>query len=388
MAVSCCGAKELLFEAVLDPACWTVFLQSTARCLKANSAFIMSMAPKPDHRPAYEIGLALGTVRRYYEYFHHVDGWWARIAPPAPGRAQLVRSEQLCTTDSLLDSEFFSEFLDPNDIRYMRALAVTPEAPHAAPFVVSWHRSVEQGPFGPHEDEVIRELGPVLVQAERFGTELVRACFDRGDDDEPAMFVLGASGRLLQANTEGALLIERGMFIDAGGPLRPASAEAAAWLRTNLDTGTIASGFQPLLDGESGASGSSRRPSQPSSRLAARLGPADSQVDHLLEMRPIGRRRGVISLTGAAALLTVRPASNADRAGLAARTAKLFNWTPTEFDTVWRLYQNASTQQISRARNCSVETVRTHLKHAKRKAGVHRQVELVTLLMRLEAAPS
>jgi len=395
MATSCCAAKEALFEAVLDAACWTEFLQSTSRCMKASSAFIMSTAPNADHRPAYEHGLAQGTVRRYYDYFHHIDAWWARIAPPSPGRARLVRGEELCSADALADSEFFAEFLVPNGIRHMRSLVVTPEAPHAAPFIVSWHRGADQEPFGEHEEEIIRELGPVLIQAERFGTELVRARLDNddsGDEGEPAMFVLGAGGRLLQANADGARLIEQGMFTDAGGPLRPASAEATGWLRAHLDTGTIASGFRPLLDGEPFANGGRHadgaRVLRPSTRLTARLGQAGREVDHLLEMRALGRSRGIISLTGAAALLIVRPARNADSASLAARTSKLFGWTPTEFDTVWRLYQNASTQQISRARNCSVETVRTHLKHAKRKAGVRRQVELVTLLMRLETAPA
>jgi len=84
----------------------------------------------------------------------------------------------------------------------------------------------------------------------------------------------------------------------------------------------------------------------------------------------------------------VHPAHKTDTASLAARTAKLFGWTPTEFDTVWRLYQNASTHEISQARKCSVETVRTHLKHAKRKAGVSRQVELVTLLVQLQSMPA
>ena len=91
MAVSCCAAKETLFEAVLDGARWMEFLQATSRCLRASSAFIMSTAPSVDHRPACELGLAHGTIRRYYEYFHHVDTWWARVPPPAPGRARLVR---------------------------------------------------------------------------------------------------------------------------------------------------------------------------------------------------------------------------------------------------------------------------------------------------------
>lgn len=393
MAVSCCAAKETLFEAVLDGARWTEFLQTSSRCLKASSAFIMSTAPNLDHRPAYEVGLAQGTIRRYYEYFHHIDTWWGRVPPPAPGRTRLVRGSELCSGSELLESEFYTEFLVPNGIRHMRALVVTPEAPRATPFIVSWHRGADQPPFDERAEETIRELGPVLVQAERFGTELIRARIDDGEGTEPAIFVLGASGQLLQANADGALLLDNGMFADDGGLLRPASAEASAWLRAHLDTGTIASGFRPVLDPAPSVHDRPLRATptgrpRPLSRLTARLGPEGDEVEHVLEMRAIGRSRGVISLVGAAALLVVRPARKTDTASLAARTARLFGWTPTEFDTVWRLYQNASTQQISRARNCSVETVRTHLKHAKRKAGVHRQVELVTLLMRLESTPN
>src|SRR5690606_3208894 len=159
-------------------------------------------------------------------------------------------------------------------------------------------------PFGEHEEEIIRELGPVLIQAERFGTELMRARLDGDEDGEPAMFVLGASGRLLQANPAGAPLIARGMFGDPGGPPRPAAADATAWLRAHLDTGTVESGFRPLLDGEPSASGSGRRNmdggrySRPSIRLTARLGQAGGEADYLLEMRAVGRSHGVISLTG------------------------------------------------------------------------------------------
>lgn len=393
MAVSCCDAKEMLFEAVLDGARWTEFLQSTSRCLGASSAFIMSKSPRRDHRPAYEVGLARGTIRRYYEYFHHIDTWWACIPPPVAGRFRLVRGKDLCDSHALLESEFYTEFLVPNRIRYMRALVVTPEAPLAAPFIVSWHRSADQGPFPAEADEAITELGPVLVQAERLGTELVRA---RIEDvhAEPAYFVLGASGQLLQANAGGASLLEGGMFSAEDGMLRPASVEAAAWLRAHLDTGTIASGFRPVItplptaiDGFA-APGGIRARARPLPRLTTALGPEGSAIDHTLEMRAIGRTHGAISLTGAAALLVVHPAHKTDTASLAARTAKLFGWTPTEFDTVWRLYQNASTHEISQARKCSVETVRTHLKHAKRKAGVSRQVELVTLLVQLQSMPA
>jgi len=385
MAVIRCTAKEKLFESVLDATCWNDFLQTSSRCLKASSAFIMSMAPNPDHRPAYKFGLARGTVRRYYEYFHHVDAWWARIAPPEPGQARLVRGEELCSGGALRDSEFHAEFLEPNGIRHMRALVVTPEAPRATPFIVSWHRGPEHEAFDEEAEETIRELGPVFLQAERLGTELLRARIDEDEAGELAIFVLGATGRLLQTNAAGLALIESGMFTDDGGPPRPASAEAAAWLRAHLDSGTIASGFRPVLDTRHPASIRAGRLAGPQVRLTARLGPAGGEVDHMLEMRSLGRNCGVVSLAGAGALLVVRPAHDGGSACLAARTAKLFGWTPAEFDTVWRLYQNASTQQISRARNCSVETVRTHLKHAKRKAGVRRQVELVTLLMRLES---
>jgi DNA-binding CsgD family transcriptional regulator len=393
MALGCCAAKETLFEVVLDGSRWTEFVQTTSRCLGANSAFIMSRAPSLDHRPAFEVGLAQGTVRRYYEYFHHIDRWWARATPPAPGRARLLKGEELCAGSTLFESEFYTEFLLPNRIRHMRALLVTPEAPRARPFVVSWHRGLEQGPFDERDEELIRELGPVLVQAERVGTELVRARVEDAHGPEPALFVLGATGHLLQANAQGARLIDNGLFQDDGGVLRPASAEAASWLRAHLDSGTIASGFRPVLLPATpieapGVQGPAAGRSRPLPRLTTALGEPGHTVDHTLEMRAIGRSRGVISLMGATALLVVRPAHQTDAATLAARTARLFGWTPTEFDTVWRLYQNASTQEISQARNCSVETVRTHLKHAKRKAGVSRQVELVTLLVRLQSNPS
>lgn len=392
MATSCCDAKETLFEAVLDSARWTEFLQSTSRCLRASSAFIMSKSPRRDHRPAYEVGLARGTVRRYYEYFHHIDTWWSCVPPPAPGRFRLVRGRDLCDGRALLDSEFYTEFLVPNRIRYMRSLVVTPEAPLAAPFVVSWHRGADQEPFDEAAEDTITELGPVLVQVERLGTELVRA---RIDDvhAEPAFFVLGASGQLLQANAGGAQLLDTGMFSNEDGMLRPASVEAAAWLRAHLDTGTIASGFRPVItplptiDGLE-PHGGMRSRSRPLPRLTTPLGPEGYTIDHTLEMRAIGRTHGAISLSGATALLVVHPAHRTDTVSLAARTAKLFGWTPTEFDTVWRLYQNASTHEISQARKCSVETVRTHLKHAKRKAGVSRQVELVTLLVQLQSMPA
>lgn len=290
MAVSCCDAKEMLFEAVLDGARWTEFLQSTSRCLGASSAFIMSKSPRRDHRPAYEVGLARGTIRRYYEYFHHIDTWWACIPPPVAGRFRLVRGKDLCDSHALLESEFYTEFLVPNRIRYMRALVVTPEAPLAAPFIVSWHRSADQGPFPAEADETITELGPVLVQAERLGTELVRA---RIEDvhAEPAYFVLGASGQLLQANAGGASLLEGGMFGAEDGMLRPASVEAAAWLRAHLDTGTIASGFRPVItplptaiDGFA-APGGIRARARPLPRLTTALGPEGSAIDHTLEMR-------------------------------------------------------------------------------------------------------
>lgn len=384
----CCRAvQELLCDAVLDHSVWPAFLEATNRCLEADSSFIMSAAPTPAHRPAYEVGLAQGTIRDYYEYFHHIDMWWGRSATPPPGQFALLRGEDLCTGHALIDSEFFAEFLDPNDIRHMRALVVTPAAPLATPWIMSWHRSAGRAPFDERDDEMVRGLGLALVQGERMGSELLRARIDNGSEEAPALFALGANGGVLQTNSGGLALLESGLADIGSGRLRLASAEATAWLRTLLERAAIRSGPEPCSETPASCSGIAmprairRGHASVCEHFVVRLGDSDPDMDHRLAWRPLARCCGSISLIGSLALLIVQPVRGKDSDSLAARMASRYGWTPSEFDTVWRLARNASTQEIADARQCSVETVRTHLKHAKRKAGVRRQVELVTLLM-------
>lgn len=370
------GAIECAYESLLDSSGWGGFLNASATQLGADAALVIGPGRGRSVIPSPAVGFSRAALEQYAQYFHHVDPWWHEARAPARGEYRLLHGERITPDSSLLSSEFYLEFLRPAGLRWMRALIVSPDADISRPYVVAWLRRSSRDPFSPADDHVIAELGGHLVRVERIAHAQVfgrRPGTEGRAGRESAVFVLGQGARLLQANGPAAALIARSVMSERNEALRPGTQEAEFWLHGAL--ARVAD--RPLRRGAAGIPLSN----EGSARTTLSFGQAGT---YEFELAPISGLARSLGLLDAQAVLTVRPGAAPQADAMVARLRSLYGWTAREVQTVWRLAAGLSPAQIATERGCSVETVRTHLKHAKRKAGVRRQVELVGLLYRFE----
>ena len=397
-------AIDLVYESLLNPSAWDMFLRASCQLIDAQSACVIA----PNHgrgRGAFlSVGLPAGVVEQYNQYFHHLDPWWAAAELPAAGGARLLRGEAITPDHALLSSEFYLEFLRPAGMRWMRGLALRPAVPAARGYVIGWLRGPRGAPFDEAADAQVEAIGRHLLRAERIASQVLMARFEV-DPAAPAVFVLDARGCLLQANQSASAMIREGHFACGEHPLRAPSREATLWLNGFFDplgararTGAAGWGGARAVDA----------PSSGLASLAAKAAAADSVpcagtvgeslgrlvselrrgVPHQLEVFALRGSGSSLGLFGAARILVVQHTNRRSGDALLGQARKLYDWTRSECETSRMLAHGVPLAQIAAERACSIETVRTHLKHAKRKAGVNRQVELVRLLLQLETDPS
>ena len=102
------------------------------------------------------------------------------------------------------------------------------------------------------------------------------------------------------------------------------------------------------------------------------------------ELAPLRVPAPTPSLRAARLILRVRHAAGDMSSNVFAQAAwSRYSLTASEVDILQRLSAGATVVEIGCARQSSPETVRSHLKSAKRKVGVSRQVDLVRLVLNL-----
>lgn len=356
-----CALIDLLYQGVEDRQAWCEFLQRSADALGASSAQFFSNGAVGREGFWLPYGVEPGTLERYDAHFRRLDAWYAARPQLAPGQWALLRYEQMVPDEIFLQSEFYHDFLRPQQIRWGRSVFLAPPANGASEYVLSWFRGPHRACFGAREEALIAEIGRHLARIEQLGAASVHA---RARLEEPgcAVFLLSEFGGLIQCNDEAEELQRAGAVVVEPWGLRFAAQEINFWLYNALHPRGRARGADA------------------SPRLSARLDPL-GPID--VDLRPAALALCSPLLRIARHALTVRPLHRLQGAGAMREAARRYRWTKAETATAAQLAGGATVASIAAARGVSVETVRSHLKAAKRKAGVSRQVDLVRLLVRI-----
>jgi len=106
----------LIYEAVEDPDGWPVFLDRLVRAMSATAAALhfQDLGSRAESMPV-EVGFDPALAKAYVEHYHEVNILLKRAAPfLTPGA--IVTNPQICEDSTLARSEYYEEFLRPQDL--------------------------------------------------------------------------------------------------------------------------------------------------------------------------------------------------------------------------------------------------------------------------------
>ncbi|MEZ5659707.1 MAG: helix-turn-helix transcriptional regulator [Burkholderiaceae bacterium] len=353
-----------LYAAFADGSRWQTFLATLADVCSARHAVMMPLHADPLRPVLATHGFSAAAAGQWHSYYKEADPWLAAAGMPGAGEYRVLNGEALVPDPALRGLEIFADFLAPNDLRWLRGFWIHPDAARAIPYGVLLWRGVDQTSF---DESVIATLDTVARAISAFEKVSVANALSRAaglDSFDSAAFLLDAGGRLVMTNRVGESMLMRGVVNEIDGRVAPATEVTSHWLGTLLEqAGTDAAVLSM------------------SARCRERLPVVGQAQLELAAMRAIGAAPALVNWCYS---LSIRPEAQARQGAVRRAAQRVYRWTNAEFDAVARLAGGESLPEIARERQSTVETVRSHLKNAKRKAGVHRQVDLVRIFTSLE----
>lgn len=302
-----------------------------------------------------------GAAASYSRYYCRLDRPMAEVAA---GPRDVVRTGSELIAP-FRDSEFYVDWLRPNSIEDGLFVRLTDGM---RPSCVIVHTSVTSEPFAtPERMKAMSALVPHLQQALCTRRALNHAAHTESelaaalDTIEHGIAVLDSHGRVRDVNSAGERILrgDDGLRVVAGHITPSAPGAGAAFNRA----------LHLALEGDVpvGDSFAVERPSG-----------ATPFIVHVVPLQVHdGHRRALVTL--------VDPAHVSEPS--AALLQRLYHLTRTEAEVALHVARGADPRQIADDLSVSITTVRTHLHRVFHKTGTHRQVELLRMLLSLQAIP-
>lgn len=275
-------------------------------------------------------------------------------------------SRDVITDADLERSEFYIDFLEPNEMHHIAALRL--QEPGMAPANLSLQRSKRSGDFDERAQVVLHTLRPHLLRAlslrGRLGALEERALGFAAAIDayRHAVVAIDEQGRVVFASRSGeALLREHGALAVAGGRL-----QADDPARDHELQQLVLSAVQPALE------------TAPSVRNTVLL--YDSE-GHMLRVTILPHRRAVPGIGGSVAALVFLMDSSAPEPSRSGILTGAYGLTPNEARIADLLASGRDVAQIAEMLRLTQETVRFYIKRSLAKTGSRRQADLVRLVL-------
>lgn len=353
-----------IYETALAPKGWPALLGTLASLFQAGFADVFA---RTEDRSDYK-GLAHGLDRSDYQD-EFLGTWFNRnvwgLTSPPKATGEIAQTREMLPHADLMRSDIFNLYLDRRGLHEGLRLAI---------FVgdgwvqdLSLLRPFSLGPYQPHEIAMAEILLPHLQRAaavtRRLGemNALLEAGLSALDGVNKAAFLLDAGGQVLRQNSQAEALVSKGDCVTLrGGMLHAAAATAVPAMQAAL----------------------------------ARLG--DDAGERTARMISLPRRGGsgglvltLVPLSPTADWSTVRPPASiaflteqdTDAPLSLSRLMQHFGLTTAEAELALDLLEGQGLGEIAARRRRSVNTVRTHLRNLMGKTLVHRQADLIRLLM-------
>lgn len=356
-----------VYAAVGNPALWPVVLDRLGQFVESENVILFA---NYDDSVADDIHAMARTDPNiwapYREHYAAVNVWTRRCDRIFP-TGSVRYSHRAVPDGELQKTEFYTDFLRPNGMAYGFGIEIA--LPHKPPALLSAMRSPRRGPFEAREGRILEALLPHLQRALQLhfeitllriatqGFELALDGFDR------AVFGVTGKGKILFCNQAARHLAARadGLRIEDNHLQSELPAQNAELQSLLLQAAVTGGGFSGT-----GAALIQRKSGKPALRLT--LMPfANNLLGHIPELTTL--------------VFVDDPTSKPLSRAAALRT--LFHLSPTEARLADLLASGIDVEQASEHLGMSAETARFHLKSIFRKTGVHRQVELVQLVLGL-----
>jgi DNA-binding CsgD family transcriptional regulator/PAS domain-containing protein len=361
----------LLYDAASDSTMWEAFLRELARASEAQSAaVVLHDRGNSDHTVARAYGLDPNFVGLYSNYYGKIDLWAKRFVELSKleRKSWCGAGEQLCPHDELVRTEYYNDFLAPQDLPH--AMFGTISHNEDATASVSVYRSSRAGPFSTSRVDLLRFLEPHITRAFRLHLHLANLNARIGglesalNDMATGVFLLGECGEVIVANRSASATLSQteGLTV-VKGKLSAQKRDESAMLQRLIGQ-AVGSSVRRCL-----------RPIGATS--VSRIGKPPLQ----LLIAPMKRSLFDMGQSVAAIVFVTDPSTRlrpAQEILLA-----LFRLTPAECRVAMLLTDGHSVRQIGQLLGVTTNTLKSQLASIYLKTGTSRQSQVVRLISQL-----
>jgi DNA-binding CsgD family transcriptional regulator len=305
------------------------------------------------------------TIRAFEQHFYRINPWMQKKLVVPSGR--LHRTEELYPENELLRTEFYNDFLRPNDL--FKGFGISMYNDHRFAFL-SIVRSQRAGPPSAEELRLLSLLTPHLQRAIQLHEHF-----------SPRPLAFSLSSTVLDRLSKGVIFIGRDLrvqYMNAAAGRFCADADGFG-----LDRNRRISIWQQSAQEKLRAAVRSIAGAQLSSGSAILLARPSMRRPYALLVSPMPNAP-IPSLSGQVAAVLVLADPHAEPKTPAQALTELFGLTSAEARIALKLSNGAKLREISEELGISYETTRNHLKSIFAKTDTHRQAEMVALCNRIE----
>jgi DNA-binding CsgD family transcriptional regulator/PAS domain-containing protein len=361
---------DLLYDAALEPGLWAPVMERFADMIGGTSAWL-SQLNMVDGTGGGMISRLDPTMPAIYAEHYALKNPLSNV----PDADEYLRSwvpkiltdEDWMPKSDLVRTEYYNDFLAPQDVH--STLMIRLAAVGYDVSALNVNRPKATGQFDGRDLETAQRLHPHLIRAysltrkisalRRLNEDLIATL----DSSPHGVILLDGSGRIRHINRAAERLVAAGDGLcTAGGRLGALTSDASKRLGALIASATPA--------GRTSARGGSMALPSPTRRLPLSV-----------TVAPAGSRRFEIFDHGPSVVVCVTDLE----AGVSLPEQKLrelFGLTPAETRVMLALFEGYTPQEAAEALGSSFHTVRVHLSRIFEKTGVHRQADLVRLMMR------
>lgn len=315
----------------------------------------------------------LAALKREYTSRWRGESLWLK-----QGLKQLLRygyadGDAMLSEAELLAMPYYQNFLKPADVRHSVGICLWHEGPDRIAFA-SFNRAAAEGPFSKATMGLVAALRPHLVNAFAICKQVSQlkesnqslcAAMNRVPI---GVMMLSDDGRILFANNEAEQRLAAHEGITSGSDGRLLFESAISRHQFQAVVGELAS---------------ITHSTPPSSLLIRRSDTSVPPVQILHLCALLTRESGAASARWIAFLC---PVARGDFGPLEMRLIQiLLGLTPAEARVVVELRRTCNLEAVAIALGVAPSTVKTHLKHAFEKTGIHKQAELLANVARIVA---
>ena len=354
-----------IYDAALDFERWPIVLERLVDALEGSTALFRNANLVNTEGVWASVRIDQTFQRLYVERYSDHNPLWER-AGTRPVES-CVSDREIIPKEELVRTEFYNDFLLPQDIHTVQRTYVLAEDDWEA--VISVGRSPRRGEWEDEHLDLLRSVAPHLHRAAQLNLRLGGARFNEESSAEVlnnlacGVIIVTGETKILWANHAADAIIAAadGIRVDGGG-LRAAERQQGLALRKLIATAATSGAATTAAGGTLSLSrASGQRP------LAVLVAPLHVRPEWFVKREP----RAIV--------FVVDP----ERAPIVPEKylQDLYNLTPAEAAVAVRILRGEGLQAVADSLRITLATVCTHRQRVFEKVGARRQAELIRLIL-------